>query len=356
MSKISVIIPVYNVEKYIKECLDSVLCSTLEDIEVIIIDDGSKDNCPQIVDDYAQKDSRIIAIHKQNGGYGQACNTGLNKATGEYIAIVEPDDFIDQNMFSDLYNIAIKNNYDIVKSKYIENYDLKNNNFKKVLLNDFIEENTTFTLKEHPELLQIHPSIWSCIYKREFLNNNNIRFTEAPGAGWTDNPFQVQTLCLAEKIAFINKAYYYWRKCNIEDYKDLKDFSIPVKRSIEIHKWLTENNINEEALLVQLFRRELAYFKITNKMIKFKDIPQYSKLLEEYYNIANPDKLINNKELLNCEKKYYQSLKNNLYGIIIKEKINNIVTSYIKFRFSKKHNYLYIFGYYVWNNHNIEEN
>lgn len=82
MPKVSVIIPVYNVEKYLRECLDSVINQTLSDIEIIIIDDGGKDNCPQIIDEYVQKDNRIIAIHKQNGGYGQTMNVGLEKATG----------------------------------------------------------------------------------------------------------------------------------------------------------------------------------------------------------------------------------------------------------------------------------
>lgn len=101
MPKISVIIPVYGVEKYLKECLDSVLNQSLKDLEIILIDDGGKDNCPQIIDDYAKKDSRIIAIHKPNGGYGQTCNVGLEKATGEYVAIVEPDDYIDSKMYED---------------------------------------------------------------------------------------------------------------------------------------------------------------------------------------------------------------------------------------------------------------
>ena len=102
MPKISVIIPVYNVEKYLRECLDSVINQTLADIEIILVDDGSPDNCPQICDEYALKDNRIKVIHKENGGYGSAMNVGLEKATGEYIGIVEPDDYIDSKMYEDL--------------------------------------------------------------------------------------------------------------------------------------------------------------------------------------------------------------------------------------------------------------
>ena len=103
MPKVSIIVPIYGVEKYIKQCLDSIINQSLEDIEIILIDDGSKDNCPAIIDDYASKDTRIIAIHKENGGYGAANNVGLSIATGEYIGIVEPDDYIDKHMFG-LYN------------------------------------------------------------------------------------------------------------------------------------------------------------------------------------------------------------------------------------------------------------
>ena len=99
MPKISVIVPIYGVEKYLKEAVDSLLNQTMNDLEIILLDDGGKDACPQIIDEYAQKDNRIIAIHKQNGGYGQTMNVGLDRATGEYIAILEPDDYIESKMY-----------------------------------------------------------------------------------------------------------------------------------------------------------------------------------------------------------------------------------------------------------------
>ena len=106
MSKVSVIIPVYNVEKYLPECLDSVIKQTLKDMEIICVDDGSTDSSGKIIDEYAAKDNRIVVIHKQNGGYGQSCNKGLDIAKGEYVAILEPDDFVDEHMYEDLYNAA----------------------------------------------------------------------------------------------------------------------------------------------------------------------------------------------------------------------------------------------------------
>ncbi len=125
MPKISVIVPIYGVEKYLRECLDSILNQTLFYMEIILIDDGSKDDCPKIIDEYAKKDNRIIVIHKENGGYGSAMNVGLNQATGEYIGIVEPDDYIDQKMYEDLYKIAKEYNSDIVKSCFYDNLQAK---------------------------------------------------------------------------------------------------------------------------------------------------------------------------------------------------------------------------------------
>lgn len=272
MAKISVIVPIYGVEKYLRECLDSILNQTFEDLEIILIDDGGKDSCPQIIDEYAQKDKRVIAIHKENGGYGHTCNTGLEHATGDYVAIVEPDDYIDLKMYEDLYKIAQEFDSDIVKSSYYDNLQSEQlTRIKKVNWKDFIPEDRSFTLKEYPYFLSYHPSIWTCIYKREFLNKHNIRFIEASGAGWTDNPFQVQTMCLAQRINYTSKAYYYWRRLNYFESDELKDYTLPFVRSDEIHKWLEENGIDDSKILEQLHKRELAYINIVLGMKKISN-------------------------------------------------------------------------------------
>ena len=108
MAKVSIIIPTYNVEMYLVECMESVVNQTLKDIEIICINDGSTDGSLEILKSYAQKDDRIVLVDKENGGYGIGMNIGLDKATGEYIGIVEPDDFIPLNMYSDLYEKAVK--------------------------------------------------------------------------------------------------------------------------------------------------------------------------------------------------------------------------------------------------------
>jgi len=322
MAKVSVIIPVYNVEKYLRECLDSVVNQTLQDIEIICVDDGGKDKCPQIIDEYAKNDERITVIHKENGGYGQSCNVGLEKASGEYVAILEPDDYIAPNMYEDLFEAAIKNNADIVRSNYIDNFDIEGNRFQKTNSNFTIDKpQTAFTLKEFPMLMYTHPSIWSCIFKRDFLNKNNIRFVEAPGAGWTDNPFQVQTMCLAKRIFYIDKAYYYWRRVNLHSEDDLKDFRIPFKRTTEIHQWLKDNNVDDEGILSYLYKREICYFKIINKVLKKKDIPEYLNLVQKYFQTVNISFVENSTILKPSEKLFLKLLKRNPLKIVIKIKL-----------------------------------
>jgi len=115
--RISIIIPIYNVNKYLRECLDSIINQTLKTIEIICVNDGSTDNSLEIIKEYIY-DNRIIIINKNNSGYGDSMNQGLNIASGEYIGIVESDDFIDINMFENLYKITKKGDIDIIRSNF----------------------------------------------------------------------------------------------------------------------------------------------------------------------------------------------------------------------------------------------
>lgn len=214
MAKISVVVPVYNVEKYLKECIDSIINQTLEDIEIICVNDGSTDSSLEILNDYAKKDSRIIVINKSNSGYGHTMNMGLNAATGEYVGIIESDDFADKNMFEDLYKLAKEYDADIVKGDWY-NYWSKNKFARK---NNRISSAKALKLtnsKQDKSLLRINPSVWSAIYKKEFLNKYNIRFLETPGASYQDLAFSFKVFALAEKVILTDKAYLYYRQDNM---------------------------------------------------------------------------------------------------------------------------------------------
>ena len=123
MPKLSILVPIYNVEKYLDECLSSLAKQTLKDIEIVCINDGSTDESLKIIQKYAKKYPNFAVINKRNSGYGDSMNRGLEKATGEYIGIVESDDFIELNAFKELYNLAKKTSADIVKANYFYHTD-----------------------------------------------------------------------------------------------------------------------------------------------------------------------------------------------------------------------------------------
>lgn len=217
MPKVSLIVPTYNVEQYLVECMESITNQTLEDIEVICINDGSTDGSLSILQSYADKDKRIIIVDKENGGYGIGMNIGLEIATGEYIGIVEPDDFVPVNMFGNLYDIAKGNNLDFVKADFYR-FERATNGDMFLTYHHLSKKeedyNVVFNPSETPEAIRWIMNTWSGIYKREFLNKWNIRHNETPGASFQDNGFWFQTFVFATRAMIIDKLYYMNRRDN----------------------------------------------------------------------------------------------------------------------------------------------
>lgn len=219
--KVSLIIPIYNVEKYLRQCLDSVVNQTLKEIEIICVNDGSKDNSLAIMQEYAEKDNRVKIIDKENSGYGHSMNCGLKASTGEYVGIVESDDYADVDMFETLYNCAKQDNLDVVKSGYYLYYSKpveKNEKVEivsKVVSNRVICPREDFEAKmEMVEFFNIKPTIWSAIYKREFLENNNIVFNETPGASYQDASFNFKVWACANRVRLLQDAFLHYRQDN----------------------------------------------------------------------------------------------------------------------------------------------
>ena len=217
MAKVSVIIPTYNVEQFLRECLDSIIRQTLQEIEIICVNDGSTDGSLDIINEYAEKDSRIVVITGPNGGYGKAMNKGLDAATGDYVGIVEPDDYIGLTMYEDLYEIAVQNNLDFVKADFYrfstEEDGSLNKEYNRLSKNSEYY-NRVFRPLEEKECFRFIMNTWSGIYKREFLEKYRIRHNETPGASFQDNGFWFQTFLLAERAMFIDRPYYMNRRDN----------------------------------------------------------------------------------------------------------------------------------------------
>lgn len=218
MAKVSIIIPTYNVEMYLVECMDSVVNQTLKDIEIICINDGSTDSSLEILKSYAEKDDRIVIVDKENEGYGIGMNIGLDKATGEYIGIVEPDDFVPLNMYEELYEIAKEHDLDLVKADFYRfKRDSESSDMQLVynhLSRNPDDYNTVLNLSETPNAIRFIMNTWSGIYKRSFIEEHHIRHNTTPGASFQDNGFWFQTFIYAKRGMFIDKPYYMNRRDN----------------------------------------------------------------------------------------------------------------------------------------------
>lgn len=204
--KVSIIIPVYNTGEYLHKCIRSILSQSLKDIELIIVDDGSTDNSGNICDKYSKADNRVKVIHKINEGVSRARNTGIKLATGDYIGFVDSDDWVNETIYEDVYNIAQNAKSDIVMFDLETVYD---DNEKEA--DTILQLNYSIELKSEdiwPKLLtEMAGSACRCIYKRELLQDNNILFPE--GLKFSeDRIFNIYAFGYAENIYYIKKAYY----------------------------------------------------------------------------------------------------------------------------------------------------
>lgn len=200
--KLSIIVPVYGVEKYIDKCLNSLVKQSLKEIEVIVVNDGTKDNSQKIIDKYVKKyPDKIKSYIKENGGQGSARNYGLKKASGEYIGYVDSDDFVEKDMYKKLYNKAKENNYDIVVcGNYNVSEDYQNKNID-AFINNY---NTDYTDLENIFFGKM--AVWNKIYKRDILIKNKLEFKEK--VWYEDLAFTLKAIMNSNTFAFIDEPLY----------------------------------------------------------------------------------------------------------------------------------------------------
>jgi glycosyltransferase involved in cell wall biosynthesis len=316
--KISVIVPIYNVEKYLRECLDSILSQTFKNIEIICINDGSKDNSLKILNEYKYRDKRIIVINQKNKGYGAAINRGLLISRGRYIGIVEPDDYISKNMYERLFSEIKANEYDVVKANFL------------IIKNDKIRSNIKYAQRSkikifrntinYPELFFGHPSIWAAIYKKEFLLKNNIKFIKTKGASFQDIPFWFIVLSDSENLKMIDDNLYFYRIHK-------KQSSSYIGKSNNFYLVFTELDnllkkryfVNKEKyywLQTIRLRRSIEDYKCS-----FLSLPIHYKMVlfnnasKDFKNIKEKNILFN--QLNDRERKQFYLIKNNCFWIYL---------------------------------------
>lgn len=210
MIKFSIIVPVYNVFTYLHQCIDSIRKQTYENLEIICLDDGSTDGSGEILDGYAVLDHRIMVIHKVNSGYGQTLNLGISKASGDYIGIVESDDFIAPDMFEKFANIIenTSKKLDVIKASY-SNFSEGGSIYKMLFKKE--KCNKIITPLDYMDLFFIQISIWSAVYRKDFLIKNDIYFLESKGASYQDISFCFKVWAVAKQILLINDSVYFYR-------------------------------------------------------------------------------------------------------------------------------------------------
>ncbi len=337
MPKISILVPIYNVEKYLKECLDSLINQTLDDIEIICLNDGSTDSSVEILEEYRLKDKRIKVINKSNSGYGHSMNIGLNNARGEYIGILESDDFTDKNMFMDLYNLAKEFDADVVKSDWNNYWTTKNLSIKQGRI-PARKTNKIINASQDKFLLKLHPSIWSAIYKRDFIEDNGIRFLETKGASYQDTSFHFKVMMCAEKVVLTSKSYVYYRQDNInssvkskgkvyaicDEYNEVERF---MKSRMDIAKEMQEYiyTIQYRAYFANMLRIDEKYVQdfigVFSK--KFKELYD-SGVLGEYFFSKN--KKSNVLCLINNQHKFHKIYQSQMKKRSIREKRKKLIT------------------------------
>ncbi|WIH89732.1 glycosyltransferase [Brachyspira pilosicoli] len=228
MIKVSVIVPVYNVEDYLIECLTSIINQTLKEIEIICIDDCGTDNSINILKEYAKKDDRIrIISHKENKGLGPARNTGIKESKGEYISFIDSDDYISRDYLENLYNTIIKYDTDIVSTINIKRvvgeaislYSININKylsiFQKIFKKNHFEGISNANIKDEKENTKNYPFVvaWNKLYKKSFLLDNDLFFMDIK-KGSEDEDFYQRVLLNSPSISYNHKSIYYYRERN----------------------------------------------------------------------------------------------------------------------------------------------
>lgn len=347
--KISIIIPIFNAEKYLKKCLNSIQSQSLDDIEIICIDDGSNDNSLSILKEYAKDDNRFKIYVEENKGPGAARNYGIKKAKGNYILFVDSDDWIEKNTLEEIYKTAINNKSDIVLFNSIE-FRPNNTQHKRVYINNKKTDYAHFSFNykyDKKLVMNSYLTIWSKLHRTDFLRENNILFFESNL--FEDVLFHIQTMIKAKNISYNPNFYYNYRRTELNT---RQNNSIKSKNNLmifdifkEIEELLIENNVMHD-LEINYFIFKLTEMEniINNTNDKYKD-ESLNKIKNNLNEKQIPERVLKNlpeNNKLFLEKSIFsdnyvdfllfEKLKNNekFLDEALLNKINNYMEIYVK--------------------------
>ena len=311
MIKVSVIVPVYNVEKYIEKCLDSLVNQTLKEIEIIVVNDGTPDNSQKIIDKYAKKYQNVKSYIKENGGLSDARNYGLKKASGEYIAFLDSDDYVSTDMYQKMYEKAVSGNFDMVVCDLNYVYEFSDE-VKRAYSNI---KNDTTNIKN--AMINIYPAAWNKIFKKK-LFKTGIEFKK--GVWFEDVEFIYRLLPHIKTIGVVNEPFnqYLQREGSITNSIDKRIYHY-IDNWNGIVEYYKENDLYEK------YYNELEYCYVRYLYATF--IKQASKYNYEDYQLAVEKAITNVKQ--NFPKyrknKYFYKNKKGIYLLVFSKNIAKIV-------------------------------
>lgn len=276
MPKVSLIIPVYNVQDYIEKCLDSVVNQTIDDMEIIIVNDGSKDQSKQKIENYLEKYPKIKYLEKENGGLSDARNYGLKFARGEYVAFLDSDDYVEKNTYEEMYNLAKKEKSDMVECDFIWEYPNK------------IREDIGVLYSSKKEMIEKARVVaWNKLIKREIIEKTNLQFPV--GLRYEDVEFFYKMVPYISKVSFVKKCliHYVQRGDSIANTQNIRTKEI-FKVLDNVIKYYKENNLYNE------YKQELEYIYVRfllcsslKRMCKIEDKRQRKQAIQETWENIN---------------------------------------------------------------------
>ena len=281
MPKLTILVPVYNVEEFLPLCLETIKNQSFKDFECLLINDGSTDNSLEILKKTAKNDKRFRVIDKKNSGYGASLNLGLNEAKGDYIGIVEPDDFIHRDFYKTLFD---NSSADIIKASFMR---FSGRTWESVPERVFHEVRKDFPVngikikpEESKRIFIVDPTIWSAVYKKTMLKKNKVEFLETPGASYQDAGFQFKAFVSAKEIFCLEKPLYYYRIDNDKSsVKSDKKIEMVKQEFDEIDKFIKGKKNYQEIADACRFR---SYNWNLNRL-KFRNALKFAKLAKRDY-------------------------------------------------------------------------
>lgn len=277
MPKVSIVVPIYNVEKYLNKCVDSLLNQTLQDIEIILVDDGSTDNSGSMAKNFAEKNpNKVKYYRKENGGLSDARNYGISYATGEYIAFLDSDDYIEKNAYEEMYNKAIEENSDYVECDFIWEYPNKSKIDKQ-----------EYYFGKQEMMINVRVVAWNKLIKRELITTNNILFPK--GLRYEDVEFTYKLIPYLNKTSYIDKPFIHYVQRENSIANNQNDRNIEIFTVLDnVVQYYKENKLYNE------YEEELEYIytryslcSSLKRICKIPDVQTRDKLVEFTWNNLN---------------------------------------------------------------------